>query len=545
MIHKNKVIEMGLLLLVPITWFYPVLGNPHIVIGSPISDLWNGIWSLWWMTDQISSGLGICSDQFNYPKGGCIVPSDWTGVVGMLLMRVFFEPLQAFTVTLWLQVGVIGIGMSTLFKTLYSDDSNTLNLRAVTAGAMLQLSTVVNTGLHNGSTEVLSLGWVLLGISGTLKAIKGESRQWLWVLPVVLTSWYGVLGFGIFVCGILLVMRPSWRVWLPHLGGIGLCWIFFAFWVLQESTGQGNLLFIKSMTEMDSVRRTIGSADPWTYVMPWSYRSPDFSEVSKFGEQFVHSAYLGWGVLVGLFWGIRSQKWLLWVALVGFALSLGPVLVIQSEPWLWNDRLGVPLPFFLLERVPFFSSLTLLYRLSWVPIVALILLTTHHVSTRFLGVWGFVVIAEWCWLSPNRDLPSCSDASLVMQLEQLKTFPNGAVAHYPLVGGRPHMLSTLLHQNPIVGTLNFPSNVTMTGFMKQIDLIETPDNQIFLERVAQAARQKGIRYWVIDENSEVMPDSHWQTVERVRTTFPIVLSLESTDTICSSGWQRLHVVQLW
>ena len=49
---------------------------------------------------------------------------------------------------------------------------------------------------------------------------------------------------------------------VAHLGGIGLCWIFFAFWVLQESTGQGNLPFIKSMTEMDSVRRTIGSADP-------------------------------------------------------------------------------------------------------------------------------------------------------------------------------------------------------------------------------------------------------------------------------------------
>lgn len=541
----NQVIEMGILFLIPSVWMYPVLVSSDTVIGAPVSDIWNGIWSLWWMTDQISNGLGICSEQFNYPQGGCIVPSDWTSMIWMLMARVFVEPLQAFTITMWMQIWFMGIGTSVFFKSLYSIDSNSISARSVLAGVLLQMSTVVSTGLHNGSTEVLSIGWVLLGLAGLVKALHGHKRQWFWVVPVVFTSWYGVLGFGLFTCGILWTYRKPWRMWLPYLSMILFVWILFAFWVLQQSTGQGNLLFIKSIAEMDSVRRTIGSADPLTYFVPWSYRSPDFKEISRFGEQFVHSAYLGWGLLLALFGGIRSNKWLLWVGFIGFVLSLGPVLVVQSEPWLLNDRFGIPLPFFLLERLPFFSSLTLLYRLSWVPIVALIVLTTHQVPTRFLNGWAVVVIAELYLLSPNRDLPSCSDASVVIQLEQLQGFPEGAVAQYPLVGGRPHMLASLVHQHSVVATLNFPSNGTMTSFLNQIEEVRTEDVATFVEQVSHIAQQKGIRYWLIDNDPTIMPDAHWQTVERVRTTFPIVLSLEAADSVCPSGWQRLSVVQLW
>lgn len=536
---------MGVLLLIPLVWVYPALMDSTLVVGAPISDVWNGIWSLWWMTDQIHNGLGICSEQLNFPDGGCILPSDWTGVMLMLLVRIFFEPLQAFTITVWLQLWVMGIGNSVLFKALYSGDSNSLSTRSIVAGLLLQMSTVATTGLHNGSTEVLALGWVLLGLAGLLNALKGDWRQWFWVFPVVLTSWYGVLGFGLFACGILWHRQQPWRMWIPHFAGIGLAWMVFAFWVLQQSTGQGNLIFIKSIAEMDSVRRTIGSADPLTYLIPWSHRSPDFQEISRFGEQFVHSAYLGWTLIVGLIWGVKKHRWIVWIGLLGASLSLGPVLVVDSEPWLWNDRLGIPLPFFLLERLPFFSSLTLLYRLSWVPIVALIVLTTYHVPKRFLTLWSIVVVAEFAWLSPNRDLPAYSDVSIVKQLEPMRSLPDGGVAHYPLAGGQPHMLASLIHQHPIAATLNFSSNSTMSRFLKTLDGIQTGDSETFRSQVIQIARQKGIRYWIIDVNSNVMPDNHWHTVERVRTTFPIVLSLNSTNSDHPSGWQQLHVVQLW
>lgn len=542
---KNNVIGMGVLLLIPIVWVYPALVDSNLVVGAPISDVWNGIWSLWWMTDQIFNGMGICSEQLNFPDGGCIVPSDWTGVMLMLVARVFVEPLQAFTITVWLQLWVMGIGISEFFKSLNSTDSKSMWMRSIVAGVLFQMSTVATTGLHNGSTEVLSLGWVLLGLAGLMNALKGDWRQWFWVFPVVLTSWYGALGFGLFACGILWHRQQSWRMWLPHVAGIGFVWMLFAFWVLQQSTVQGNLIFIKSIAEMDSVRRTIGSADPLTYLIPWSYRSPDFQTISRFGEQFVHSAYLGWGLIVGLVWGVKEHRWILWIGLLGAVLSLGPVLVVDSEPWLWNERLGIPLPFFVLERLPFFSSLTLLYRLSWVAIVALIVLTTYHVPKRALALWCILVMAEFAWLSPNRDLPAYSDASIVMQLEPMGSFPEGSVAHYPLAGGQPHMLASLIHQHPIAATLNFSSNATMSRFLNALDGIQTEDLELFRTQVTQIASQKGIRYWIIDLDSNVMPDNHWHTVERVRKTFPIVLSLDSTNSVYPSGWQKLHVVRLW
>mgnify|MGYP004241876993 CR=1 FL=1 len=58
------------------------------------------------------------------------------------------------------------------------------------------------------------------------------------------------------------------------------------------STGDQNVLLIKGSAEAMQVRRTIGAADPLAFIMPWEYRSPDFQEISRYNEQFVHAVYL-------------------------------------------------------------------------------------------------------------------------------------------------------------------------------------------------------------------------------------------------------------
>ena len=530
----------------PILLLYPVLIHQDVLVGAPVSDVWNGVWSLWWMTEQLFQGSGICSTQFNYPTGGCIVPSDWTGVLLMLLLRNVFSPIQAFNGVVWLQVGMIGVGMMVLTKQLIVESSQgTFLSRAFFAGLLLQLSTVVLTGLHNGSTEVLSLGWVLIGLKGYVRGIRGDNVQWLWVLPVVATSWYGVVGFVVFAVGIALAERPPYRTWVVPTVVVLLLWFIFAGWVLEHSTGKGNVIFIKSLSEMDSVRRTIGSSDPLTYVVPWMYRSPDFSEVSRYGENFVHSSYVGCVALIGLRWVAKEYRWLLWVGLIGCILSLGPVLVIQSEPLVFDDRLGIPLPYFLLERVPFFSSLTLLYRLSWIPIVAIVMTVVSSVPQRWFGIWTIFALSEVFLLSPNRDLPSCSDVGMVQELSSLQDLPDGTVAHYPLVGGRPHMLASLVHKKPTLVTLNFSSNATMNQFLQQIDAVSTNNEREYVNAVGKIAKQKSVRYWIIDEGASTIPDEHWHTVERVLNMFPIVLSIKASEKECQSGWRKLSVVQLW
>ena len=53
----------------------------------------------------------------------------------------------------------------------------------------------------------------------------------------------------------------------------------------------------------------------------------------------------------------------IWISAV-----IGTGLGLESEPLLIAG-LGIPLPYILVESLPLFDHLTLLYRLSWVPIV--------------------------------------------------------------------------------------------------------------------------------------------------------------------------------
>ena len=133
---------------------------------------------------------------------------------------------------------------------------------------------------------------------------------------------------------------------------------------------------------MDSVRRTIGAADPLTYVVPWSYTSPDFSEVSRFGEQFIHSSYIGWVLLATCVWHFRIalRHWVLGShggVLVVIKSGIGHEVRTSTHCWTGNT-----IALHILESLPLFDHLTLLYRLSWIPVVCVIGFSVHHWTFR-------------------------------------------------------------------------------------------------------------------------------------------------------------------
>ena len=344
----------------------------------------------------------------------------------MVPLSMFLDPLDAFNMTLYIQVVWTGLCMYLLHQAWFKSRRNESKGYdpALISAILLQISTVIRTGLHNGSTEVLSLGWVLLGLVGWNQVLAGYTLAWLLILPVIGTSWYGVAGF-------IVVALVQWVKQRGTLSTSSLClgafilslWAGFVYWVLTLSSGAGNLLRIKGIAEMDSVRRTIGAADPLTYFVPWSYTSPDFSEVSRFGEQFIHSSYIGWVLLGTCVWYCKKAKrhWVLWAAVFGFLLSLGPVLVMKSEPVLIAG-LGVPLPYILVESLPLFDHLTLLYRLSWVPIVCVIGFAVQHWTFR-PQLLCVLTIVEMVLMSPVRVVPSCTDMSFVQKVRVLKTHP--------------------------------------------------------------------------------------------------------------------------
>ena len=546
---------------VPLCLFTSTLWGESSLIGAPISDLSNGVWSLWYFADNLLNGdLNFCDTALNYPTGGCLVPADWTGLLWMVPLLLFTDPIAAFNGTMYAQTVMIGFGLYLLHQAWFpsvSTPSATKNYSpsALHAAILVQLSTIVRTGLHNGSTEVLSLGWVLLGLLGWNQVLKGYLLGWFLILPVIATSWYGVVGFVLIA---LIQGLLHWRARgccftrtsLTFGAMVFLIWGGFVYWVLQQSKGTGDLLRIKGAAEMDSVRRTIGSADPLTYVVPWSYSSPDFTEVSRFGEQFVHSAYIGWVVLGTCLWGVykRRRHWLLWVSVCVAILSLGPVLVMKGEPVIVGS-LGIPLPYFALESLPLFDHLTLLYRLSWVPIVGLTCLATTYWNKRYQ--WGFLLFAvcESIALSPVRSLPNCTDVSTLEVLEILQEQPSGAIGFYPLQGGRPYMMSQLWHHQPMATTLNFPANSASIKILETMRLHQTAGDEEFKRAVVKESKRRGIRYWIVDRDPSIMPDTYLQGVEKVTALFPAVLTTSGDGSTeqgqCDIVWRSIVVVQFW
>ncbi len=542
------------LLLVPMVHFFSVLSVGNAIVGAAVSDVWNGWWALLHGLEFLQGNSGLCSSEINFPTGGCVVPADWTTLIWMLPLSMFFSDSLLFNVALYCQVATIGFGMYLLHGAWFQQDRNQWVQARLCSAVLLQVSVVVTTGLHNGSTEVLSLGWVLLALYGWSHVLSGNRFGWWSVVPVVLTSWYGFTGFLLLASTMALVRRPTdfRKSILPGLA-TGTVWCGYGWWVLQQTKGVGNIVRIKGNAEMESVRRTIGAADPLTYIVPWQYNSPDFMEVSRFGEQFVHSAYIGWVMLLSLirFRKHIEQRWLLGGAFVGMLLSMGPVLVWNSEPVIVAGRVGIPLPYFLLESLPFFEHLSLLYRLSWVPIVCLIAISMDALergASRYVQR-GIVLLAltEALFISPVRHLPDCAQTGFTDALDVLIDAPSGAVAMYPLAGGRPGLLGQKIHGKPVVGTLNFPANGASLSVLEAMRKNESATDEEFVEQVRTVAKKRGVRYWIIGSDPDLMPDAFYKGVKRSMKVFPVLGEKDFSfqPSACQNVWSKMTIVQLW
>ena len=120
-IHLPNRFSTFWLLVVPLLMFYPVFAGEGLIIGAPISDLSNGLWSLWYVSQAFwGAGEPFCHQQVNAPVGGCLLPSDWTGLVWMLPLSMILNPIQSFNLTLYAQTVWTGFAMYLLFSQRFS-----------------------------------------------------------------------------------------------------------------------------------------------------------------------------------------------------------------------------------------------------------------------------------------------------------------------------------------------------------------------------------------------------------------------------------------
>jgi hypothetical protein len=507
---------------------FPAFQNfGEVISGAPISDLWNALWSLDFAHLSILQGQSPqCTVLLNYPRGGCLWPSDILGALISLPFSFFFSITEQYTILVFIQLILAG-SATALFLDEISEEANPW--AGCLAGFIVMDSTPMRIAIHNGSSEALSIGFVILAFWGLLRFQRGSKWGLVPLLLSIFSSWYGVflvLGF----LGIqILWKRTLLKENLLVLGVYALCLLPYAYFVKSVSTAKGNLLNIKGSAELDMVRRMIGSMDPLTYILPRPYISPDFSLVSRAGEQFVHSGYLGWTLIISALWSWRriAQKQslhplLAWGTLF-LILSLGPVLLQGGEPIIFGD-LVIPLPYALIEQFWGFSQLSLLFRWGVAPLfvlaIAVSLCFSGTGSRRGLLILGLLVFFENRILSPVHSLPAFTPIPVSEPFEELRDAEEGAVGTLPIVEGREALYLQTIHGKPMLAGLNFALNRRFRQFLEQAKRMQERDD--FSKKIEVLARQKKIRYLIINKDHSIMPDQYFALKEKFQKEFTVL-----------------------
>ena len=494
-----------------LTW-PAVLHLGDTVVGADRTDLWNTLWSLDHMASAVAEGrVPWRTHALGFPDGGVLLPADLlNGLLAAPLVWAF-GAATAWGLCVQAHLAFSGLGAHLLARHLHRTDR-----AGWVAGVAWTAAPVLISGLHNGTSEAVGGGWLPIAIWLCLRIERSWARVGVAAAGLALAlaaSWY----FGVcalLAAAFLAVSRRSPRVLLAVVLGAAAV-LPLAVATHRAAEHPEGLVLIKNDNEVALVRRASGPVDPRTWVTPGDFRSPDFRDFSAFGEGFVHCTYLGLSLILLAPWGLTRRTGFLAVSgLVALVLASGPVLVWSGRPVLIDDHLVVALPYALLEHVPGFSGLSLLYRLGALPTLAVAVLAGGAVAGRggrwAPGLLALVVYADLRGASPTSALPDRVDVTVPAPLEVLRDAPEGAVLVYPLAGGRPHLYDQLTHRKPLAAILNFPANDAAHRVWR-VALQQSArggSSDSLRRHVASAAEREGVRYLVVRKEADTRPDLH-------------------------------------
>ena len=459
-----KWIQIGWIYLLVACWIMMPGFAPAHLVGGESSDLWNTLWGVDFVWSKLLAGeIPYETDQLNVPNGGTIWIADY---LGALTMGPLLSMLGTDTgYQLWLIINAVLLGLSAHGFALDLGAER----RAWIAGLGCMFSGSFVSALQNGASESIGLFWVVISVWMIWRAHQEKTSWWLTIAIAVLgglSSWYATLMIGIFWLSFLIPFRVRALVALCTWCVLLLPWALLS---SSLSRGQDGLVNIKTPMILQHLRRSIGPADPWSYLAPYPFQSPDFSIFWRFGDDYVHSSYVGWVVIVCVLLGWRRihKQGPLWRAmLICFLLSLGPVLIVDGQAFLFGEdwfgyALGVPLPYFVLESLWGFSELSLLYRISFGVVLSLSLLASVGIPKKTEWIAGAVVLMMlelWLW-SPVRDFPQSSRIPKSEGFTLLSTQQKGVVLNHPVEKGTPYLFEQTLHRQHLTVSVNMEDSV--------------------------------------------------------------------------------------
>ncbi len=507
---------------------WPAALSPLAAVpGAPRTDLADSLWGAWFAALRLQSGRLPTSVEgiLNHPDGGAFWPADPLNALLGAPLVLLTGPAATWTLLAHVHLAFAGLAAHALARQWRGN--------GWVAGCLYLLAPITLAHVHNGASEAVGgTGWLALAALLASRCARAPSPGRIAGSAVGLAiaalshAYSGALAF-LFLAALVVLsgsLRTASRLLVAGAGGLVLA-LGPLLYGLSLSTAPDNVVGIKTDKEVATIRRTIGAADPEGFVHPGDFRSPDFHELSRYGEELVHCTYLGWVPLLAAAWSLRRRRGsgALWLAgAAALALSMGPVLVENGGPVILDGRRAIPLPYLLVERLPGFSSLSLLWRLAQLSSLTLAVLAARAAGRSRVAALLLVVagIAEIRFASPARALPAHFDARVALEIHALAAEPEGAVMNFPVVGGRAYLYEQTVHHKPVTGSLNFPNNNTSRKVWKvAMDHASAPAAE-FRPLLEEAAREAGVRYLVVHVDARAYDDDlHTDAVRAIKAAF--------------------------
>ncbi len=506
-------------------WLHPATR----LVGGARSDAGNTVWNLWFVARALARGeVPLHTTLLHHPDGGVLLVADPLNSLVAVPLTLAVGPVAAWNLLAALHVVAGGLAAHALGRRLGG--------RGWLAGLGYASAPVVLSHLQNGSSEAVSTAWLALAWLALADALEHGGRArcvraGLALAACALGGWYA--GVGAFA-GAVAAVAVGWtgvearaaarRAGAALLVGLALVGPLAAATRAVARDDHG-LVQIKSTEDLARVRRTVGAADPRAFVLPGDFRAPDFARLPANPSDRVHTTYLGWvlGALAAAgLWRHRGDRRAWVLAAVGgtcAVLAMGPVLVLDGAPVALRGR-ALPLPYALLERLPGFDALSLLYRLSTATALAAAVLADVGMAARrprAVPLACVAVLAEVFLASPARHLPEVAELPADTALRTLATAPDGAVLNLPVRPGANYLREQTVHGKPICGALNSGMNVPGLKLLQGLRALRVGKGSA--AGVAEQARADGIRYVVLHDDT-LMDDVFVGAALTVRQAFP-------------------------
>ncbi len=503
-------------LAVIVTW--PVLLEPtRTYVGGVRTDATNTLWNAWFVAEALGRGqLPLHTTLLDHPDGGRLFVADPLNCLLAVPLTWGFGATAAWGVLATAHVAFAGLAAHHLGVRLGG--------RGWIAGVGYALAPIALSHLQNGSSEAVSTGWLPVAALGLLDAadhggVRRVVTAGFGLFVCALAGWYG--GVGAFVLGGVALAGSLWAGALGDDGArrtsrrvAGACVLGLALTAplaaafTSVAVAEDGLVDIKNEADLARIRRTLGAADPRSFALPGDFRSPDFERLTANPSDRVHTTYLGFALLGLAAWGLWRDATRraplstgVWVAAGATAavLAMGPVVVNDGAPLAVAGR-ALPLPYALLERLPGFGSLSLLYRLATLTSLALAVVADRApLRGGWIAAACLAIGLEVKLWSPVAHLPQVSTLPDLPALEALAAAPHGAVLNLPVQAGRNYLWEQTLHGKPVCGSLNSGANRAALRVMRALRALHEGEGD--LAAAADTARASGVRYAVVHRNA--------------------------------------------